>query len=58
MKAESDHWFTVTIIVANINLLPAMEHIRAIGGSQTIVSPVRYIFLEKSPIFQQLLTVL
>jgi ATP phosphoribosyltransferase len=51
----SDHWFTVTIIVANANLLPAMEHIRAIGGSQTIVSPVRYIFLEKSPIFQQLL---
>ncbi len=54
----SEHWFTVTIIVANGNLLPAMEHIRAIGGSQTIVSPVRYIFLEQSPIFQQLLKLL
>jgi ATP phosphoribosyltransferase len=53
-----EHWFTVTIIVANAHLLPAMEHIRSIGGSQTIVSPVRYIFLEQSPIFQQLLKIL
>jgi len=53
-----DYWFTVTIIVANSNLLSAMEHIRAIGGSQTIVSPVRYIFLEQSPSFQRLLTLL
>ncbi|MBI1277036.1 MAG: ATP phosphoribosyltransferase [Anaerolineaceae bacterium] len=51
----NEHWFTVTIIVANAHLLPAMEHIRSIGGSETIVSPVRYIFLEQSPIFQQLL---
>ncbi len=57
-KADGNRWFTVTIIVANANLLPAMEHIRAIGGSQTIVSPVRYIFLEKSPIFQRLLELL
>ncbi len=55
---NNEHWFTVTIIVANTNLLPAMEHIRTIGGSQTIVSPVRYIFLEQSPIFQQLLKIL
>lgn len=54
----NERWFTVTIIVANAYLLPAMEYIRAIGGSQTIVSPVRYIFLEQSPIFQQLLKVL
>lgn len=58
MSIVGNHWFTVTIIVANANLLPAMEHIRAIGGSQTIVSPVRYIFLEKSPIFQRLLETL
>jgi len=55
---KDEHWFTVTIIVANAHLLSAMEHIRAIGGSQTIVSPVRYIFLEQSPIFQQLLKTL
>ncbi len=54
----NENWFTVTIIVANAHLLPAMEHIRSIGGSQTIVSPVRYIFLEQSPIFQQLLKML
>ncbi|MBA3868808.1 MAG: ATP phosphoribosyltransferase [Anaerolineae bacterium] len=58
VNTNGNRWFTVTIIVANANLLPAMEHIRAIGGSQTIVSPVRYIFLEKSPIFQQLIEVL
>lgn len=50
----NNKWFTVTIIIANKDLLPAMEHIRAIGGTQTIVSPVRYIFLEQSPIFQGL----
>lgn len=55
---NDDQWFTATIIVANANLLTAMEHIRAIGGSQTIVSPVRYIFLEQSPSFQRLLTTL
>ncbi len=53
-----EKWFTVTIIVANDNLLPALEHIRSIGGSQTIVSPVRYVFLEKSPVFQSLLEAL
>jgi len=58
MSDSNDQWFTVTIIVANNHLLPAMEHVRSIGGSQTIVSPVRYIFLEKSPIFQQLLQLL
>lgn len=54
----AEKWFTVTIIVANDNLLPALEHIRSIGGSQTIVSPVRYVFLEKSPVFQTLLEAL
>lgn len=49
-------WYTLTIIVASQNLLPAMEHIRSIGGTQTIASPVRYIFLEQSPSFQILLT--
>lgn len=55
---SKNNWFTVTIIIANSDLLPAMEHIRAIGGTQTIVSPVRYIFLEQSPIFQRLLGLL
>ena len=55
---SGEKWFTVTLIIANSSLLPAMEHIRAIGGTQTIVSPVRYIFLEQSPIFQRLITTL
>lgn len=54
----NNNWFTVTIIIANKDLLPAMEHIRVIGGTQTIVSPVRYIFLEQSPIYQGLISTL
>lgn len=48
-------WFTVTIIVASKDLLHGVEHLRAIGGTQTIVTPVRYVFLENSPTFKRLL---
>jgi ATP phosphoribosyltransferase len=51
-------WFTVTIICAASNLLPAVEHFRAVGGTQTIVTPVRYVFLERSLTFARLLEAL
>jgi len=50
---ESD-WHTVTVIIANGNLLRAVEYLRELGGTQCIVVPVRYVFLEKSPTFARL----
>lgn len=48
-------WYTVTIIIASKDLLKGVEHLRSIGGTQTIVTPVRYVFLERSPTFSRLL---
>jgi ATP phosphoribosyltransferase len=48
-------WYTVTIIIASRDLLQGMEHLRTIGGTQTIVTPVRYVFLEHSPTYTKLL---
>jgi ATP phosphoribosyltransferase len=48
-------WYTVTITVAGDQLLQAVEHLRAIGGTQSIVVPARYIFLENSPTYSRLL---
>jgi ATP phosphoribosyltransferase len=50
----SEHWFTITIIVSNKDLLQSVELLRELGGTQTTVVPVRYVFLEKSPTFLKL----
>lgn len=47
-------WHTVTIIIANGSLLPAVQYLRELGGTQCIVVPVRAIFLEQSPTFARL----
>jgi len=47
-------WHTVTIIVSNKNLLQAVEYLRGLGGTQSTVIPVRYVFLENSPTFEKL----
>ncbi len=48
-------WYTATIVIASRDLLQGVEHLRAIGGTQTIVTPARYVFLENSPTFAHLL---
>jgi ATP phosphoribosyltransferase len=52
---DNDRWFTVTITVKTRDLLPAVEHLRNIGGTQIVTIPARFIFLEESPTFSQLL---
>lgn len=47
-------WFTVTIMVPSDSLLVAVDYLRSIGGTQTIVSPIRYVFLKESPTFRDL----
>lgn len=51
-------WFNATIIVHRKNIIGAVSHLRSIGGTQTTVIPVRYIFLEQSPSYARLLEVL
>ncbi len=50
----SAKWFTVTIMVPSDSLLTAVDYLRSIGGTQTIVSPIRYIFPQESPTFRDL----
>lgn len=49
------HWYTITITIPHQYLLKSVEYLRLIGGTQAIVSPVRYIFLEQSATFARLL---
>lgn len=51
-------WHTVTIIISNDDLLSAVEYLRQIGGTQSVVVPVRSIFLEESPTYARLLAAL
>jgi ATP phosphoribosyltransferase len=48
-------WFNVTVIVNSKNLLAAVEHLRSIGGTQTTVIPIRYVFMPQSASYQKLL---
>jgi ATP phosphoribosyltransferase len=53
-ETNNGTWHTVTIMVSQQHLLPAVEYMRSIGGTQTIVTPSRYVFLEESPTFVRL----
>jgi ATP phosphoribosyltransferase len=53
--ADENRWFTITITVESKHLLDAVNHLRAIGGTQIVASPVRYVFLEDAPSFTRLL---
>lgn len=54
IQGTESHWHTVTIIISSKNLLKAVEFLRQLGGTQCIVVPVRYVFLESSPTFARL----
>lgn len=55
-EIENGNWHTITITTKNDNLLDAVDFLRSIGGTQVIVSPVSFVFLQESPTYQQLLT--
>jgi ATP phosphoribosyltransferase len=57
-EVDDGQWFTTTIIVHSKKLLDAVSHLRSIGGTQTIVVPVRYVFMTQSPSYERLLKVL
>src|SRR5579859_8205766 len=51
-------WFSATIIVPSKHLIDAVAHLRSIGGTQTTVVPVRYIFMQQSPSCERLMKLL
>jgi ATP phosphoribosyltransferase len=51
---DNTQWFAVTIIIPSNDLLPAIEYLRTIGGTQAVAIPARYVFLEQSATFAQL----
>lgn len=53
---NAEPWHTVTVTIPSKHLLQAVEYLRSIGGTETIVTPVRYVFYEESPTFRSLLT--
>ncbi len=54
----NEQWYTLTITVASDQLLAAVDHLRAIGGTQTTAMPVRYVFMEQSPTYANLMELL
>ena len=54
-NSDGKQWYMVTVVIHRKDLLKAIEHLRTIGGAQTVVNPIRYLFLEHSPTFLQLL---
>lgn len=47
-------WFTITLIIRSECLMDVVEHLRSIGGTHTIATPVSYAFLHDSPTFTRL----
>jgi ATP phosphoribosyltransferase len=56
-ESDDGQWYCATIIIPSKNLHDAIAHLRSIGGTQTSVVPVRYVFMPKSPSFERLLKV-
>jgi ATP phosphoribosyltransferase len=57
-ESDDGQWYSATIIVPSAHLIDAVAHLRSIGGTQTIVTPVRYVFMEQSPSYQRLVDLL
>ncbi|HVO71079.1 MAG TPA: ATP phosphoribosyltransferase [Aggregatilineaceae bacterium] len=54
-ESDDGQWYNVTIVVQDKELLDAVAHLRRIGGTQTMVMPLRYVFMAQSPSYQRLM---
>ncbi len=54
----SFEWHTVTIVVPQERVLPAVEHLRALGGDGITIVPAQYVFMARSDEYERLLTAL
>jgi ATP phosphoribosyltransferase len=53
--SEGASWHTVTITVSQKSLLLAVDYLRSIGAQHILVSQLKYLFLEQSNTYQQML---
>jgi ATP phosphoribosyltransferase len=56
--SSGDQWYTLTLVINSGDLLQAVEHLRAIGGTHLIAVPPRYVFMEEATTFAKLLAAL
>lgn len=49
---EKNDWYAVTIVVKQSMLLPAIKHLRNVGGTDMTVSSPSYVFSSKSLIYE------
>lgn len=57
-KDDAGGWWSVSIVVAQVDLFAAIRQIRSVGGSGVVVTPVTYIFEERPVRIQKLLEAL
>lgn len=53
-SGSNGQWYTLTLIINSSDLLPAVEHLRSIGGTHLIAVPPRYVFMEEATTFAKL----
>ncbi len=55
-SGEKNDWYAVTIVVKRNMLLPAINHLRKVGGTDLTVSTPNYVFGSKSQIYEEFLS--
>ncbi len=54
-SSEADDWYAATIVVRQGMLMPAINHLRKVGGTDITVFSPHYVFDEKSRLYQAFL---
>jgi ATP phosphoribosyltransferase len=52
--APGQAWFAVTLVLAEASVLPAVEHLRALGSTGITVTPIQYAFSDQSEAYARL----
>ncbi len=52
---DSGQWYSVTVSIKTHEVLEVVQHLRSIGASQIVVTPINYIYQQESPSFATLL---
>ena len=53
-SAEGGDWYSVTVLVENLRVLDAVEHMRGFGGSGITVTQPSYLFFDTCQAYQRL----
>lgn len=57
-KDGGGSWYAVTMVVGRDMVIPAVQHLRLIGGNGITVSPTTYVFEDRCEAYERLLGVL